>query len=332
MRVLTLRLAADSNVLFLATSALVTACIVTQPVTTAERVGPVVQPDPARVEASVRALAERFHPRDSRHVANLDRAAAWIRGEFEQAGLKVTEQTWTADGETYRNVLARVGPDTSERIVVGAHYDTCGPYPGADDNASGVAALLELARLLAQHPPPLAVELVAYSLEEPPYFATPLMGSVRHANSLADNRARVRVRAMLSLEMLGYFSDEPGSQRYPFAPLGWLYPDRGDFVAVVAHLGEGSLVRRVKRAMRAAGGPVPVESIDAPLWVTGVDFSDHRSYWARDYPAVMITDTAFMRNSNYHQPSDTPETLDYARLAAVVGAVHEAVWALASEQ
>jgi Zn-dependent M28 family amino/carboxypeptidase len=325
-----LRVATGLNALILAVSALVTACVVTQPVTKAERVGPTVQPDPARIEGSVRALAERFHPRDSAHVANLDRAAAWIRGEFEQAGARASEQTWTADGETYRNVLARVGPDTNERIVVGAHYDTCGPYPGADDNASGVAALLELARLLAQNPPPLAVELVAYSLEEPPYFATPMMGSTQHADSLA--RAGVPVRAMLSLEMLGYYSDEPGSQRYPFAPLGWLYPDRGDFIAVVAHLGEGSLVRRVKRAMRAAGGPVPVESIDAPLWVTGVDFSDHRSYWARGYPAVMITDTAFMRNANYHEPSDTPETLDYPRLAAVVAAVHEAVWALASER
>jgi Zn-dependent M28 family amino/carboxypeptidase len=295
------------------------------------RIGPAVAADPARLEASVRALAERFGPRDASHVANLDAAAEWIRTELERNGAAVSEQTWSADGETYRNVVARIGSDSSDRIVVGAHYDTDGPYPGADDDASGVAGLLELARLLAANPPPLAVELVAYSLEESPYFATPDMGSVQHADALA--RAGVRVRAMLSLEMIGYFSDEPGSQSYlHFAPLGWGYPDRGNFIAVVGNLAEESLVRRVKRAMRAAGGSVPVESINAPEWMPGIDFSDHRSYWARGFPAVMITDTAFLRNANYHEPSDTPETLDYARMAAVVAAVHEALWALASER
>jgi len=299
----------------------------------AARRGPAPPPDRARLEAGVRALAERFHPRDSTHVANLDAAAGWIRSEMERAGAAVTEQTWSAGGETYRNVVARIGPGGEERIVVGAHYDTCGPYPGADDDASGVAGLLELARLLAAKPPPLAVELVAYSLEEPPYFGTPQMGSAQHADSLAG--AGVRVRAMLSLEMIGYFSDAPGSQSYlHFAPLGWLrsHPDRANFIAVVGNLGGEELVRRVQRAMRAAGGPVPVESINAPGWMPGIDFSDHRSYWARGFPAVMITDTAFLRNANYHEPSDTPETLDFARMAAVVAAVHEAVWALASER
>src|SRR5262245_27522818 len=157
------------------------------------------------------------------------------------------------------------------------------------------------------------------------------MGSVQHAESLA--RAGVRVRAMLSLEMLGYFSDEPRSQDYPIAAMRWLlsYPNRASFIAVVANLGEVSLVRTVKRAMLTADGRVPVESINAPEWLEGIDFSDHRSYWAQGYPALMVTDTAFLRNDNYHEPTDTPETLDYTRLAAVVAQVHEAVWALASE-
>lgn len=279
----------------------------------------------------MRALAERFHPRDASHVANLDAAAAWLRGELERTGAVVSEQTWPVDGETYRNVLARFGPDSAELVVVGAHYDVCGPLPGADDDASGVAGLLELARLLAAHPPPLAVELAAYSLEEPPYWATPQMGSAQHADALV--RAGQRVRAMLSLEMLGYFRDEPGSQSYlHFGPLSAGRPDRGNFIAVVGNLEQESLVARVAGAMRAAGGPVPVESLSAPAWLPGIDFSDHRNFWARGFPAVMITDTAFLRNPNYHEPGDTPETLDYVRMAAVVAAVHEAVWALSSER
>lgn len=278
----------------------------------------------------MRVLAERFHPRDASHTDNLDAAAAWLRGELERTGAAVSEQTFEADGRTYRNVIARIGSDSSERIVVGAHYDTCGPQPGADDDASGVAGLLELARLLAATPPPLALELVAYAAEEPPYFATPHMGSAQHADGLA--RAGVRVRAMLSLEMLGYFSDEPGSQSYlHLRPLLGRRPDRGNFIAVVGDLENAELVERVTRAMRAAGGPVPVESLSAPSWLPGIDFSDQRSFWERGFPAAMITDTAFFRNPNYHEATDTPETLDYARMAAVVAAVHEAVWALALE-
>lgn len=325
------RFAVERGAALLALALLGCAGEVTPPGPPPPRIGPAVAADPARLEASVRALAERFHPRDASHVANLDAAAAWIRTELERTGAAVSEQTWTADGETYRNVVARIGSDSGERIVVGAHYDTDGPRPGADDDASGVAGLLELARLLAANPPPLGIELVTYSLEESPYFATPHMGSVQHADALA--RAGVRVRAMLSLEMIGYFSDEPGSQSYlHFAVIGSRHPDQGNFIAVVGNLGQESLVRRVQRAMLAAGGPVPVESINAPEWLAGIDFSDHRSYWARGFPAVMITDTAFLRNPNYHEASDTPETLDYARMAAVVAGVHEAVWALASER
>jgi Zn-dependent M28 family amino/carboxypeptidase len=275
----------------------------------------------------VRALAERFHPRDAGHVANLDAAAAWLATELAATGARVNEQTWVTDGATYRNVVARVGPESAELVVVGAHYDVCEPLPGADDDASGVAGLLELARLLRERPPSGAVELVAYSLEEPPYYATPHMGSAHHAAALAESG--VRVRAMLSLEMLGYFSDEPDSQRYPSAVLGWLYPARGDFIALVGNLGQTSLTLRVKGAMREAG-TIPVESINAPQWVTGIDFSDHRSYWAQGFPALMVTDTSFYRNPNYHEASDTPETLDYARMAQVVSAVQRAVQSLTS--
>jgi Zn-dependent M28 family amino/carboxypeptidase len=207
-----------------ALSLLATTCIVNQPALRTERVGPRVEMNGARLEAAVRSLATRFALRDAAHPANLAATAAWIGAELAATGAVVSSQVWATDGAQYRNVVARIGPESGERIAVGAHYDTAGPLPGADDDASGVAALLELAHLLARKPPPLTVELVADSLEEPPYFATPQMGSVQHANLLEDSG--VPVRAMLALEMLGYFSDEPDSQHFPSAALGVLYPHR----------------------------------------------------------------------------------------------------------
>ncbi|HEY6125844.1 MAG TPA: M28 family peptidase, partial [Steroidobacteraceae bacterium] len=224
-----------------------------------------------------------------------------------------------ADGKQFRNLIARFGPREGPLIVIGAHYDSCGDTPGADDNASGVAGLLELARLLALQPPKHSVELVAYTLEEPPYFRTESMGSFVHARSLA--QAKREVRLMLSLEMIGFFRDGPDTQDYPLAPLGLLYPDRGDFIAIVASFGDFRATRRVKALFRGASD-LPAVSINSPRSVQGVDFSDHASYWHFEMPAMMITDTAFMRNPNYHQAGDTPDTLDYVRMAKVVRAVH----------
>ncbi|HEV2854397.1 MAG TPA: M28 family peptidase [Thermoanaerobaculia bacterium] len=282
--------------------------------------------DPARLEAHVRALAEDFIPRDEDHPENLDQAAAYIRRQLEQAGGRVEDQAFDVAGNTYRNVIARFGPETRERIVVGAHYDAAGPYPGADDNASGVAGLIELAFLLGKGGLPLQVELVAYTLEEPPYFASGAMGSAVHAASL--KKQGIPVRAMISLEMIGYFTDAPGSQELPAPFLKLLYPSKGNFIAVVGKLGQGSLVGKVKKAMKRAA-PLPVESINAPTSLPGVDLSDHRNYWAAGYPAVMLTDTAFFRNPHYHGESDTPDTLDYRRMALVVEGVYGAVKALA---
>jgi Zn-dependent M28 family amino/carboxypeptidase len=283
---------------------------------------------PARLESHVRVLCDRFFPRDARHPENLDRAATYIRGEFERAGerLRVSEQSFEVEGKTYHNVLAQFGPDTRERIVVGAHYDVAGAIPGADDNASGVAGLIELAYLLNKAALPLRVELVAYTLEEPPYFTTEQMGSAVHAASL--KRQGVAVRVMVSLEMIGYFTDAPDSQRFPLPVLALFYPSQGNFIAVVGKLDQGLIVRRVKRAMRKASS-LPVHSINAPSWIPGVDWSDHRSYWKAGYPAVMITDTAFYRNDHYHTAGDRPETLDYQHMAMVVQGLYAAVLALA---
>src|SRR5512133_180696 len=235
--------------------------------------------DPAVLRSHVEALVGGFGPRDFDHPENLDRAAAFLADALRRTGATVSEQTFRVGDRTYRNVLAEVGPDTPERIVVGAHYDTAGDQPGADDDASGVAGLLELARLLAASPPPMRVVLAAYANEEPPSFGTEKMGSAVHARGLADRGAKVRL--MISLEMIGVFSDAKGTQRYP-AIVGWFHPSTANFVAVVGKWGQGGAVADVAAALRA-GSPLPVETLSAPTFLPGVDFSDHRSFWAQGY-------------------------------------------------
>jgi Zn-dependent M28 family amino/carboxypeptidase len=306
---------------------LVLACFwLTQPLIFRAQPSSVRTVDPARLEAHVRKLSVELAPRDVGHLENLDRTAVYIADQLRQTGAAVSEQPYRVEGNSYRNVIARFGPDTSERIVVGAHYDSAGPLPGADDNASGVAGLLELARLLGSQPPHMHVELVAFSTEEPPYFRSTGMGSSVHATSL--RMSNVKVRAMLSLEMIGYFSDAPGSQHFPVGLLGALYPSTGNFIAVVGRVSDGLLVRQVKGAMSNAA-PLRVHSINAPSFIPGVDFSDQLNYWHAGYGAVMITDTAFYRNRNYHTAQDTAEKLDYKRIAMVVEGVYAAVTEIA---
>lgn len=307
---------------------LVLACFwLTQPLLSRAQPNSVRTVDPARLEAHVRKLSIEFSPRDISHLESLDRTAAYIAAELKQAGGIVSEQGYRVEGNSYRNVIARFGPETSARIIVGAHYDACMPLPGADDNASGVAGLIELARLLGQRAPALRVDLIAYSTEEPPYFRTTGMGSSVHAQSL--RKENVNVRAMLSLEMIGYFSDANGSQHFPIGILPVLYPATGNFIGVVGRVGDGLMVRRIKSAMSNAA-PLPVYSISAPSFIPGIDFSDQLNYWHAGYDGVMITDTAFYRNRNYHTEHDTAEKLDYKRMAMVVEGVYAAVNALAN--
>jgi hypothetical protein len=274
--------------------------------------------DPARLKAHVSMLSVTLFPRDHAHPQNLDRVAAYIRKEFQGAGGTIAEQPYQVYGHTYRNVSAFFGPDTKERIVIGAHYDSAGELPAADDNASAVAGLIELAHLLGKTPLKTRVELVAYTLEEPPYFRTQNMGSAVHAASL--KQQNVPVRLMLSLEMIGYFTDAPNSQSFPVKILKLFYPSRGNFIAIVGKLGQGSVVRRIKKAMRSASS-LPVYSINAPPALPGIDLSDHLNYWNAGYPAAMITDTSFYRNIRYHTARDTPDTLDYEKMAMVVQGV-----------
>jgi len=302
------------------------ALFVTQPALRRKLPAPPLEADPAALRAHVHELAVTFVPRDLAHVANLDRAADYILEELRRHDASAEFQSYAVDGKTARNVVARFGPETGEIVVVGAHYDAFGGLPGADDNASGTAGLLELARLLAKGPPRSRVELVAYTLEEPPYFGSEAMGSAVHARALA--RRGARVTAMIGLEMIGRFTDEKGTQTFPVPLLKLLYPTRGDFIAVAGRVKDWRLTRRVKRALVSPGG-VPVRSFNAPPALAGTDLSDHANYWKAGYSAVMVTDTAFFRNFHYHTELDTPDRLDYRRMAHVVEGVYQAVRDLA---
>lgn len=281
--------------------------------------------DPERLRRHVVALSETFHPRDWTHPENLNRCADYIAAEMEAAGASVETQEYKVDSETYRNVIARFGQDKGRTIIIGAHYDSCGDTPGADDNASGVAGLLELARLIGETETDCGVELVAYTLEEPPFFSRPEMGSAVHASSVASRKDRII--GVIVLEMIGYFRDEPGSQAYPLPLLKAHYPDKGDFITVVSKWDQGGWISGVKAGMKGATD-LPVYSFRGPTSLPGVDFSDHRSYWPHDIPAAMITNTAFYRNRHYHTPQDTADRLDYDRMGKVVVGVYEAIRSL----
>jgi Zn-dependent M28 family amino/carboxypeptidase len=267
-------------------------------------------------------LSQTLHPRNYEHVANLDKCANYIAEHFVIAGAAVDTQVFDVEGRRYQNVIGRFGAGNGAKVVIGAHYDTYGETPGADDNASGVAALIELAYLLGRDAPRREVELVAYVLEEPPFFGGQSMGSAIHAKSIAGDKANIT--GVIVLEMVGCFRDELGSQSYPSVLMRAFYPNRGNFVAVVGRWDQGDWVKSVKIAMQGATD-LPVYSIRAPTAIPGIDFSDHLNYWPYGFKAVMITDTSFYRNKAYHTSADTPEHLDYDRMSKVVVAVFEAI-------
>jgi Zn-dependent M28 family amino/carboxypeptidase len=251
--------------------------------------------------------------------AALEAAARYIESEFVDIGYAVNRQTYLARGVESAN-LEVVLPGQrrpEESIVVGAHYDTVDGSPGADDNASAVAALIEIARLLAGRSPARTLKLVAFVNEEPPFFFFGQMGSQVYAQ--AARKRGDNIRLMISLEMLGYYRDEPGSQGYP--PLfRHFHPDRGNFIAFVSNFRSGQVMRRAERAFRRQSD-FPLETTATFGWIPGVAWSDHLSFWREGYRAFMCTDTAFFRNPYYHSAQDTPEKLDYPRLAQLTEAL-----------
>ncbi len=267
--------------------------------------------------------------RNYRNIPLLNQTADYILSVFGQYADTVWFQPYLADGRMYKNVVCRFGCSNKPLIVVGAHYDVCGDQEGADDNASGVVALLELARMLKGQPLDYPVELVAYSLEEPPYFRTPYMGSYIHARSLAEKN--IPVYGMLAVEMIGFYKDEKGSQRYPVKPMKVVYGTTGDFILLAKRTGSGVFVRRFSSAF-ANVAEVPVNQIKAPAKTAGIDFSDHLNYWSLDYDALMVTNTAFYRNENYHRPTDTMETLDIPKMTSVIDAIFMTLIKVAKEE
>jgi Zn-dependent M28 family amino/carboxypeptidase len=272
-------------------------------------------------------LSEEFVPRSYRHLDNLNSAANYISESLSSSGGRVTQQLFEVHGNEYKNIVAEFGPTGQEVIVVGAHYDAEGENPGADDNASGVAGLLEIARLLGKVELKTKVVLVAFSLEEPPFFGSDNMGSAVYAKSLTETGTAVKL--MIALEMIGYYSEEKGSQDYPMPLLRLYYPSTGNFIAVVDQL-MSTQAQRMKASM-AQVIDLPVYSINAPSFIPGVDFSDHSNFWRYGFPAVMITDTAFYRNKAYHTGLDRVERLNYENMAQVVYGVFDYVVKLSNE-
>lgn len=269
-----------------------------------------------RLRRHVHVLAGEIGERHVRRPQALRAAAAYIRGEFEALGFAVAAQGYDAHGVRCENLeVALPGSRRAGGIVLaGAHYDTVEGSPGADDNASGVAGLIEIARELRESPPGRRVKLVAFVNEEPPFFPFGPMGSAVYAKA-----ARARgddIRVMLSLEMLGCYRDGPGSQAYP-PFLKWFYPAHGNFIAFVSNLRSRRALAEVADAFRAHCD-FPAERLASPAFVPGVSWSDQRSFWRAGYPGVMVTDTAFYRNPHYHRPTDTPERLRYPEMARVV--------------
>jgi hypothetical protein len=293
------------------------AAAITQPTFGAQATRGGLKADPDRLRRHVEFLSLQASPRDSDHPEILEQAAAYIRSRFVETHARVRDQVFQVRGRTYRNVIAAFGPATGPLLVIGAHYDSFGDFglnPGADDNASGTAGLLELARLLDGRPLASRVELVAYANEEPPWFGSPWMGSAVHARSLQGQD----VRGMICLEMIGYFTEKQPAPNFLFR---LLYPSRGNFIAVAGRWSDRGLTRLVKRAILGTG--FPAVSFTAPR-DAGIDASDQRSYWDLGIPAVMVTDTSDVRNPHYHAPGDTPATLDYGRMARVVEGVANA--------
>ncbi|MDT8395940.1 MAG: M28 family peptidase [bacterium] len=271
----------------------------------------------------VQALASEIGSRSIREPINLRRAQEYIHGRFQESGLEVKEQRYSAFGEPTANLLAGFpGTDhSSPLLLLGAHYDTVMGTPGADDNASAVAVMLETARFLAADDGCASpgVIFAAFSTEEPPSFNTMFMGSRVFVKSLPDTG--LAIGGALVLEMVGYYSDEPGSQDIPM-PLKWMgFPSTGNFIAVVGNGTSKPLVKAVSAGIADSGCGLPVQDLAVPgngYLLPDIRLSDNASFWDAGIPAVMITDTSWFRNPHYHSHTDRPETLNYQKMGQLV--------------
>jgi len=262
----------------------------------------------------------------------------YILSELKKYGINednIEIQKYIVDTREYNNIIVNFSYDfipkelfRNKKYIIGAHYDSYGELPWADDNASAIAGLLETARILNETKPYRGrdIDLVFYSTEEPPFFRTENMGSFHHANSIKN-----KVDLVIILEMIGYFSEEENSQDFPVSFLKYIYPTKGNFIAIVSNFSNSLETRKVKSRFRTflkKNNLITTESINAPSIIPGIDFSDHRNYWKFDIPALMITDTSFYRNKNYHTKYDTYEKLDYKKMKEVIDATVATVLSL----
>jgi len=269
-------------------------------------------------------LAGEVGTRNYLHEQSLNRAADFIETRFKGLGYETQMMSYEVNGQIFKNIIARPHSiptkESKAILVIGAHYDSCF-NPGADDNASGVAGIMELARLLKNVDFDTQIQFVAFTNEEPPFFLTDNMGSLVFVRKLKSDG--LKIKAAIILEMIGYYSENITSQRY-LPLLGLFYPNRGNFITVVGNFPSAKVVNTLVAHFRKHS-KFPIESLIAPSFIRGVYFSDHWSFWQEGFPAVMITDTAFLRNKNYHSPTDLPATLDYEKMAVVVHGLKESI-------
>ena len=264
-------------------------------------------------------------PRNYKNTESLDKCADYIYNEFKKTNFFLVKfQKYLVEENEYKNIIASCGPKNTERIIIGAHYDVCNEQPGADDNASAVAGLLEIARTISELKPNLKsrIDFVAYTLEEPPFFETEFMGSIVHANFLS--KSNIKIKIMICLEMIGFFSDKKNTQKYPLPILKLFYPNRGNFIAIVSKSNSKKMVKKIKQNIKQVA-KIDVQSLTTPVVMPGINLSDHQSYWKYNYKALMITDTSFYRNPNYHQKTDTINTLDFDKMKEVVKGIYWAI-------
>ncbi|MCG8576252.1 MAG: M28 family peptidase [Flavobacteriales bacterium] len=277
-----------------------------------------------RLYKHVEFLTELRPFRNCWNFESLEKVCTYIKQEFNEIGVSCKEQVWKARGNDYKNIIATYNPAKKQRLIVGAHYDVCGNQAGADDNASAVAGMLEAARMVFENKPDFdyRIDFVAYCLEEPPFFGTQEMGSYVHAKSLHDEGAEVM--GMICYEMIGYFSDEPNSQPFPIPGLDKIYPTTANFIIVVGTPKYHDFNVKVHELMKEGAG-IDVQMIDMAEIGSLAGLSDQQSYWQFDYPALMINDTSFVRNPNYHEETDTIDTLDFDKMTEVVNASYKAI-------
>ena len=280
--------------------------------------------DTDRMYRDVVFLTGIYPPRNHKNYESVEEAASYIESEFEKLECTVENQYFEVNGHRYRNVIASFNSDMKKRLIVGAHYDVCGDTPGADDNASAIAGLLECARMFDAQRPDISYRLdfVAYCLEEPPFFRTPDMGSAVHARSLLP--LRQEILGMVCLEMIGYFSDEPGSQDIPLKDMMKVFPDRGNFIIVAGRSHQKVFAERITELIREKCS-VTAFTVTDPRVNELLELSDHLNYWNCGFNAVMINDTSMLRNKNYHEEEDTIEKLDFGRMAEVVNGCNYAI-------